>query len=332
MGRAGSGGHSGGHSSSHHSSSHSTSSHHVSHSSSGSRARSGGSSFHSSSFGGSRGYGHSCPPPPPPHHHHHYYGGSSYGYSSGGFYTYRKVVNALAMLFIVIALVAMFSKMGSAGSIPASSYNREKADTGVAYQNNCIVDELGWFDNITSTERKLQSFYNETGVQPYIVLFDYNEDLTTDSDREDYADEWYKENIDNEGTLLFAYFAEEDTDNDVGGMVLVNGKQISSVMDSEATEIFWAYLDEYWYSDMSTDDMFVTVFDKTADRIMTKSTTGADVGKTFAIGFVVIAAGIIVIVVMNKKRANEKARNEETERILKSDIKTMEDDVLNKYL
>lgn len=325
MGRAGSGGHSGGHSSSHHSSSHRTSSHHVSRSSSGHRA---GGSSHRSSFSSGHHY-HSGPS-----YHSHYHYGPSYGpvHRPRGF---MSIFTSWIVIIIIVTMgffIATVADTGTSLSIPASTANREKVETGVAFDNDCIVDELGWFDNITSTEHQLQSFYNETGIQPYIVLFDYNPDLKTDDDCEEYAEDWYVDHIDNEGTLLFAYFAEEDTDNDVGTMTLVNGKQISSVMDSEAIEIFWAYVDEYWYSDLSTDDMFIKVFDKTADRIMTKTTTGADVGKVFGIGFVVIAAGIVIIIVMNKKRANEKARNEETERILNSDIKDIENDTLNKYL
>lgn len=328
MGRAGSGGRSGGHSSSHHSSSHRTSSHHVSRSSSGHRA--GGSSHmsHGSSFGG--GYHRHIGPT---YHRHYHYGP---GHSGPGYGPRpRSIASSItSWIFTMTFFIIVFMIVVGTGTsnIPASTYNREKVSTGVTFDNDCIVDELGWFDNITSTERKLQSFYNETGVQPYIVLFDYNPDLISDSECEEFAEDWYAENIDNEGTLLFAYFAEKDTDNDVGTMTLVNGKQISSVMDSEAIEIFWAYTDEYWYSDLSTDDMFVKIFDKTAERIMTKSTTGADVGMVFGIGFAVIAVGVVVIIVMNKKRANEKARNEETERILKSDIKDIEDDTLNKYL
>lgn len=236
------------------------------------------------------------------------------------------------MLIIIGIANAMHVVSYGGTSIPKSTYNREKAETGVTFNNDCIVDELGWFDNITSTERQLQSFYNATGIQPYIALFNYNPALKSDADCEAFAEDWYSANIGNEGTLLFAYFAEEDTDNDVGTMTLVNGKQISSVMDSEAVEIFWAYVDEYWYSDLSTDDLFVKVFDRTAKRIMTKTATGADVGKILATGVVILIGGAVVVVIMNKKRAHEKARNEETARILNTDIKDIEDETVNKYL
>ena len=170
-------------------------------------------------------------------------------------------------------------------------------------------------------------------MQPYIVLNAYDSTLLTDTAKEEYAKKWYDEHIKNESTFLYMYFAEPDTDNDVGYMAYVNGKQVSSVMDSEAIEIFWAYVDKYWYSDMSTDDMFTTIFTKTADRIMTKSTTAADVGNNAVkvIGVIVVFAGIIVVMVIRRKYKAEEAK--ETEKILNTPLNgdSEADDLLKKY-
>ena len=170
-------------------------------------------------------------------------------------------------------------------------------------------------------------------MQPYIVLNAYDSTLLTDTAKEEYAKKWYDEHIKNESTFLYMYFAEPDTDNDVGYMAYVNGKQVSSVMDSEAIEIFWAYVDKYWYSDMSTDDMFTTIFTKTADRIMTKSTTAADVGNNAVkvIGVIVVFAGIIAVMVIRRKHKAEEAK--ETEKILNTPLNedSEADDLLKKY-
>jgi len=149
-----------------------------------------------------------------------------------------------------------------------STTTREKADTGVSFSSDCILDELGWVEDVTATGESLENFYNATGVQPYVYFKAYDSSLTSYSEKEEYAFDWYEENIDNEGTFLFLYFAEEDTDNDVGYMVYVNGYDIDSVMDEEAVEIFWDYVDEYWYSDLSTDNMLTEIFNSTADAIM----------------------------------------------------------------
>lgn len=331
MGRAGAGaGGGGGHSGGGHSSGRSSGGHRVSSGSSGRRAGSGGGSR--GSYGGFGGPSH---------------GGGFYG---GGFYPRPPIRNTvfighgggintiISIIIFIVVLVTAFggfpsSKSSSTKNIPKSTQNRERLESGVGYDNNCIIDNIGWFDNVTKTEKSIKKFYDKTGVQPYIVLNAYDSTLLTDTAKEEYAKKWYDEHIKNESTFLYMYFAEPNTDNDVGYMAYVNGKQVSSVMDSEAIEIFWAYVDKYWYSDMSTDDMFTTIFTKTADRIMTKSTTAADVGNNAVkvIGVIVVFAGIIVVMVVRRKHKAEEAK--ETEKILNTPLNgdSEADDLLKKY-
>jgi hypothetical protein len=68
----------------------------------------------------------------------------------------------------------------------------------------------------------LKAFYDETGVQPFIYLKGYDSSLSTDSQKTEFAEDWYEENIDDEGTFLFVYFAEPNQDEDVGFMAYVN--------------------------------------------------------------------------------------------------------------
>lgn len=326
MGRAGAGGGGGGHSGGGHSSSRSSGGHHVSSGSSGRRAGGGRSSYSGhSSYGGGRFYGGGFYPRPPRR--------STVIVSHGG--SFNAVISLIIFVVVLIAAFGGFpsSNSSSTKSVPKSTQNRERLESGVGYDNNCIVDNIGWFDNVTKTEKSIKKFYDKTGVQPYIVLNAYDSTLLTDTAKEEYAKKWYDEHIKNESTFLYMYFAEPDTDNDVGYMAYVNGKQVSSVMDSEAIEIFWAYVDKYWYSDMSTDDMFTTIFTKTADRIMTKSTTAADVGNNAikVIGVIIVFAGIIVVMVLRRKHKAEEAK--ETEKILNTPLNgdSEADDLLKKY-
>lgn len=336
MGRAGAGGGGDEYSGGGHSSGRSSGGHHVSSGSSGRRAGggsfSGNNSYHgyhnyNGPFGGPppyRGYGGGMfpPPGPPPRHDTVIVSSNPFG-----------EVMAFIVTIIIVFVLAFGMKISNNSSIPKSTQNREKITANIAYDNNCIVDNIGWFDNLSKTEKAIKYFYDKTGIQPYVVLNAYDNTLTTDAQKEQYAKDWYSKHIKNEDTFLFMYFAEKDTDNDVGYMAYVNGKQVSSVMDSEAIEIFWAYVDEYWYSDMSTDDMFTIIFTKTADRIMTKSTTAADVGNNAVkvIGVIVIFAGIIVVMVIRRKHKAEEAK--ETEKILNTPLNgnSEADDLLKKY-
>lgn len=345
MGRAGAGG--GGHSGGGHSSGRTGGGHQVG-------GRSGGGSFGGGSSFGGRGshgdfgcgggfYGRSVPspddgfgwektkshlqPPPPDRYNNSYSQVNEDVEVSKGLFT-GIIVFIVAIMFIATIVSSM--------SDVKSTINREKLNSGVPYQNNCVVDEIGWITNPEGVEKKLQNFYKKTGVQPYVYFKSYDSTLKTNEDKEQWAQNFYTNNINNEATFLYVYFAEEDVDNDVGYMAYVNGKQVTSVMDSEAVSIFWSYIDKYWYSNMSTDDLLVTVFDETAETIMKVSTTGADIAKsaiTFCI--VIVVLGFIVIVI-SKKYKREKEKAEETERILNADMDTLvhdeADDIANKYL
>ena len=358
MGRAGGGG--GRSSGGGHSSSRSGGGHRVGSSSSGSRARGGG--YSGSSRGPSGGMGRTggpgAPPPrhggpgmppprhggpgmpPPPRPHRRYYGGYG-GYGgrrrSGGCGT---LIATLVILFIMVAvfsgMVRSTARYGgtSSSTSQVSTIQREKLESGNAYINNCVIDELGWFERESKTESQLKELWEETGVQPYIILKDYDASLTTDAQKEQWAIDYYDANFDTENIFLYVYFAEQDVDGDVGYMCYANGMQTSSVMDSEAIEIFWNNIDKYWYTDMSTDDLFVEAFNDTADTIMHVSTTGADIAKWGIIAVIVIVGGVVIVTVVKQKNKRAKEKAAEDERILNTpleEIKT-DDNLTNKYL
>lgn len=260
--------------------------------------------------------------------YHHYYGGPR---------VTTSVSTPGAIITIAIVLIMLFTIFGSrnsASSVPASTVNREPIDVGVSFDTDCVTDEIGWFDSTSQTGRRLKSFFDETGVQPRVVFLDYNPDLTSTSEKVDYAEQ-YVEGYgldENDNAFCFFYFAERDVDNDVGEWVHVAGSATGSVMDAEAIDIFAAYVDYYWFSDLSTDDMVVTIFDKTADRIMQRTKTTTDVLFVAFIAVAIIVAVAGVVVVMNKRRKAEADKAAETERILKADLSDLTDDpLLDKY-
>lgn len=271
-------------------------------------------------------------PPPPP-----YRGGyrERPPRRSGGCLT-----NLIAFIIVLIILfIVFFSSINSrtndfrSSNGQRSTIEREKLDTNNSYINDCVIDELGWFDNVSKTESRLKDFWEKTGVQPYIILRDYDASLSTDSQKEQWATDYYEENFDTENIFLFVYFAEEDTDNDVGYMAYANGYQTSSVMDSEAVEIFWNNIDKYWYTNLSTDDLMVNAFLDTANTIMHVSTTGKDIFKWVLILAVVILVGVIIIKLLKQKNQRAKEKAEEDQRILNTPIHDIaKDDLENKYL
>jgi hypothetical protein len=362
MGRAGAGG--GGHSSGGgHSMGHSGGGHHVSGGGSfggGGRAGSGsfgggsrGGSFGGGSRGGGPRGGFGGPGMPPPRGG---FGGPGMPPPRGGFGgpgmppprrrrgngggCLSSVLVSFIVLIILLVVAAescttSFSRTTgnySSGST-SSTIVREKLETDNAYINDCIIDEIGWFENVSKTESQLKDFWEKTGVQPYIILKKYDATLTTDAQKEQWTTDYYEANFDTENIFLYVYFAEADVDNTVGYMTYANGYQTSSVMDSEAIEIFWNNIDKYWYTDLSTDDMFVKAFNSTADTIMHVSTTGMDIVKWILIVVAIILVGVVVVNLVKQKNKRAKEKAEEDQKILNTPIGDIaKDDLENKYL
>lgn len=263
--------------------------------------------------------------PPPPRRGYYGYRRNVYTSSSSGLGT------LIACLIVFAVVIFSFFMIASDDSDVTSTINREKIENPIPYDNNCIKDELGYVENTSKLSKNLKNFYNKTGIQPYIYLKSYDETLTSDSQKDNYAQNWYEQYIDNEDTFLFVYY-EDQNPNEIGYMAYVNGKQVTSVMDSEAVNIFWNYIDRYWTDDsLSTVEVFTKTFNSTANTIMEKSTTSNDIIKIICIivGIVIVIGGIIYILRMKFKRDKEKAK--ETVEILKTPL-DKSDELRDKYL
>lgn len=259
--------------------------------------------------------------PPPPRRGYYGYRRNVYTSSSSGLGT------LIACLIVFAVVIFSFFMIASDDSDVTSTINREKIENPIPYDNNCIKDELGYVENTSKLSKNLKNFYNKTGIQPYIYLKSYDETLTSDSQKDNYAQNWYEQNIDNEDTFLFVYYEDQDP-NEIGYMAYVNGKQVTSVMDSEAVNIFWNYIDRYWTDNsLSTVEVFTKTFNSTANTIMEKSTTSNDIIKIICIivGIVIVIGGIIYILRMKFKR------DKETVEILKTPL-DKSDELRDKYL
>ena len=127
--------------------------------------------------------------------------------------------------------------------------------------------------------------------------------MTTDEEKEDFTIDYYDKNIDRDDAFLYIYFAEEDTDNDVGYMCYAVGTDAAAVMDDEAVEIFWSCIDTYWYTNLSTDDMFDAVFTDTADAIMANSKSTSGIVKYIVAAAAVIAVLAVIWFMVRRRRS-----------------------------
>jgi hypothetical protein len=248
--------------------------------------------------------------PPPPPRRNHWHGGYHRSYYGGGCLTnmVSGIVIFIVFIFIIIASMGSCSARTVGGIFGSnktnvnvnntSSVTREKLKTSGSFDNSCIIDELGWFDDVKSAEKNLKTFYDKTGVQPYVLLKEYDSSLIDDYSLDEYSYDYYVDNIVNEDSFLFVYI--DGANGDFGNYMYVVGDNAATVMDDTAINIFFDYIDEYWDDgSISTDDMFVNAFNNTATRIMGNSdssssssskTKKSGVWKFVAIVFVILIA------------------------------------------
>ncbi len=141
-----------------------------------------------------------------------------------------------------------------------------------AFAPDCVVDELQWFNDAKTAGENLKFVYDKLGIQPYVVFKKYDSSLKTDDDKVKYCVDWYKEHINNEDTFLLMYFAEKASSADVGYTVYYSGANAEKL----AVEFKWILEDgmnEYWFTEMSTDDVIKYAFEYTCDRITVKTET-----------------------------------------------------------
>lgn len=266
------------------------------------------------------------PPPPPPRYVR------NYTYS-----TYREPVHeedrrSYVRTVITVTVIIMLLAVLFATIVPLLGHREQKTTivrsklTDVpAYNNNCVIDETGEFDSPSYVATKLKDFYDLTGVQPYIIWKAYDSSLKSDADKEEWALTYYDENIDAENTFLYVYF-ENQYDQGDGYMYYVNGTKSVSIMDAEAVEIFWNYIDRYWWDDISTDSLFIRVFNETGEVIMREPTNGWDFGIKVAVilGVLLIISAIGVVIYVKAKSKHQEAVD--TERILKTPVEKVSTD------
>ena len=217
-------------------------------------------------------------------------------------------------------------------NLTVSTVNREPL-TGVCVESNdWYEDSAGWISSKAKVTSGMKTFYQKTGVQPYLIITNEvngKDSTLTDTEAEAYLAEKYDSLFNDEGHLIFLFMEYADS---VYKEYLYVGNKASSVIDLEAQEIIYDYADYYYTSDLDDDTYFSIVFEKAADRIMTKTTTGEDIAWKIA-GIIGIIAGIIVIgVIVIKKKKYEVQKAEEDRRILETPVNNPEDDSLkNKY-
>ena len=247
--------------------------------------------------------------------------------------TKRSGCGTVVLVFLIFLLVFMLLStfLGQSGS----TVERHKLEGVPKFDTDCVADQIGVFESGSTVKSGLKDFYDQTGIQPYVVFLTPDASLVSDADKEQWANDFYDQNIKEENGFLFVYFGESPEDGS-GYISYVSGSQTNSIMDDEAIDLFWGRIDNAWseFGRSGFDSAFSQAYSNTASTIMRVSTTGNDVLKWLLI--VILAAVILGWVLRMRKEKNrrEKERAEETERILNTPVEKFgdnSDELIGKY-
>lgn len=214
----------------------------------------------------------------------------------------------LLAIILIIVLVNVFlpdqNNTGESTEIAASRTERT-AVTGTTTYSEWYLDEPGFIDHDTDLTDGLKYFYSRTGIQPYVVLLDYDPSIWPNGEwSEDAAEQYlaqvYKNTFSDNGHLIFAYFScENDSESMDGTFYFYYGSAAYSIMDDEAETIFWSYFDmNYNNLDLSISEFLGQTFRETADNIMHVGTNSGTSLMHAAVIFAVICIAVIIVVII----------------------------------
>lgn len=257
-------------------------------------------------------------------------------YQSGPVDPLQKYKSALVIwnVFIVTALF-IFGGILFNGNITSSTITR------TPLQANQCIESADWFEDHDGTWiynpgkliSGMKEFYKITGIQPYLVIDtgDINgNDRPSAQEYESYLLDIYSKKFSDGGHLVLGFNEPEPSSY---GMYYVIGDEAKAMFDDEAGEILFDYIDHYYTTDLSDEEMFATAFSKAANRIMKKSFT---VTQALTIVIAIVLLGNIVILTLfgmavykNKKAESDR----EVAKVLSAKIEDVTDTSLkDKYL
>lgn len=210
---------------------------------------------------------------------------------------------------VLVAVLAFVLNLGScsSSSITASTVEREALAASATVETAYYSDEDGgWISSPSELESGMRHFYEETGVQPFLLIVP-NGETTSTQELQSRAEQLYAASFEDEGHFVLAFCDDGKGGYNCGYYM---GAQARSIMDSEAVQILSDYLARYYYDTaLSEEEVFSDTFADTADRIM--EVTPSPVVPIVVGVVVVVVAGAVVFIVRSRIRA----KREEAERM-----------------
>lgn len=245
---------------------------------------------------------------------------------------YRPMTPLGGTLSIVLAIIVIVAGLIAARpNIQQSTIERSKLDSSLCTRvDTWYQDDINWIHDEKTLLKGLKTFYDKTGVQPYLWITDNinGKAKPNTSDFETALKSKYSELFKDEGHVIVCFMESSPS---VYATYYWAGSAAKGVIDDEAGEILLDVIDSKYTSDLSDEEMFSKSFSDAATRMMK---VGRTTKQLIIIAVIVLLClGFVVSVYLwVKTRAKARAEEaEERERILNTDINEMSDSVLNKY-
>lgn len=206
---------------------------------------------------------------------------------------------------------------GSSSGVTKSTVKRDKLKLNLSDEAGYFTDECGWIQNRTTLEKGLKSFYDETGILPYVYIID---NVAGDYDPstqklEQFAETQYEQLFDDEGHILLVFWDY----NGAYEYTLWLGADTVSIMDTEACDILFDYIDYYYYAAATEDEFFADAFAQAGEHMM-KVTRSS--GYYVVIVLVAGAAVFVVYKTIKSRKEKKDERKKKAEEILNTPLET----------
>ena len=186
---------------------------------------------------------------------------------------------------------------------------RQKLDAGDVVKTGWYTDEDGdWIHDASRLERGLSSFFEKTGVQPYVYILKNGSVTDVDTLNRQSA-ELYDELFEDEGHFLLVFCDDGNGGYNCGYTI---GTKAREVLDDEAMGVLKSALNNAYNNADTDEEVFSDAFYATGEAIMKAARKEADAKTAGEVGAVVacslLAVGIVVFAVRRKKKADAERR------------------------
>ncbi len=246
------------------------------------------------------------------------------GNSSGKSGLGSTILMVSIWVIIILVLFALFSgDSGSGGGyddITDSTIQREKLHLNLSDEAGYFTDECDWIRNRTTLEKGLKDFYGSTGILPYVYIIDNvagDYDPSTEK-LEQFAETSYEELFDDEGHALLVFWDYDGAYE----YTLWLGADAAELMDTEACDILFDYLDYYYDEADTEDEFFADAFSDAGERMMSISRSPV----YYIVIVLAVGAGAFAVYwIWKSRRDKEAARKKRAEEILNTPLKKFSD-------